>query len=162
MFEEACLTSMKITTIFIALSLFGCKNDKDHSSHTKAQAKTTIKAAAPVVAEVEKNVPTASKEKVVAIFAADWCGSCKTLDPIMQATMKQANPQNATFVKFDLTDDASKAKSLEAAKKMGLEEIYAANNSKTGFALVLDKKTKAVLGTINKTYTVESALALIN
>jgi len=91
-------------------------------------------------------------ERIAALFYADWCGSCKVLDPkVKEARVELAEDAKTLFVTFDLTDDASKAQSAMLAEALGLGSVYKAHGGKTGFMLVVDAEDKSVLHKLTKT-----------
>ena len=89
-----------------------------------------------------KPMAAESSKPTVAVFYADWCGSCKILEPNMMKAMEMLDDKNAlNVVKFDLTDDTTKAKSAAMAGENGLTDLFQAHAPKTGFAaLVKDGK----------------------
>lgn len=96
----------------------------------------------------------------VAVFYADWCGSCKILDPkIEEAYNSLENKDAIEMVVFDLTDDETKAKSADLAASKGLSDIYQANAPKTGFAILTNFHEGDELVKLTKTDTVEEIKA---
>lgn len=102
-------------------------------------------------------------ERMAVLFYADWCGSCKVLDPkIKEARSELSDETKTLFVTFDLTDDASKMQTAMLAESLGLGEVYAEHGNKTGFMLVLDAEGKTVERKLTKTddaATIRQALA---
>ncbi len=47
---------------------------------------------------------TTQPEAVALIFHADWCGSCKAMDPKIKEARKDLGDASALFVVLDLTD----------------------------------------------------------
>lgn len=82
-----------------------------------------------------------TKIQIVA-FHSDNCGSCKILAPKMKQAMSAVNKSRIEKVKFDLTNEETKAESLARAKAKGLEDIYNSYAPKTGMVLILDKDGK--------------------
>lgn len=80
----------------------------------------------------------------LAVFYADWCGSCKILEPKMEEAMASLDKDALHIVKFDLTDDVTKAESLKLADKNGLGVLYNKNTPKTGFAILVKDGQEAV------------------
>lgn len=94
---------------------------------------------------------TTEKPKVVGVlFYADWCASCKVLDPKLDEVKKQFMDQPIYFTRVDLTDDCTKKQSGMLAEWVGLGEIYREHASKTGYMLLIDPQTKKVLSKLTK------------
>lgn len=111
------------------------------AQETKAEAKPEIRTEAPKILAVE--------------FYADWCAACKELMPRMADIRKSYQGKHIMTVRFDMTDDSTKAQASFMASYSGLEEAYKKGGGKTGFIALVDAKTKKVLGLITKTKTVE-------
>jgi thiol-disulfide isomerase/thioredoxin len=89
----------------------------------------------------------------IALF--HWCGSCKVLGPKMKEAMDQLENKDALkVVKFDLTDDATKAKSAAMAAENNLTDLYNDLAPKTGFAVLVNDSGENPM-TITKTDSVE-------
>ena len=87
---------------------------------------------------------TISKPAVYGVmFYADWCGSCKALDPKVSEARKNAelDTQDVLFVTLDLTDDVTKYQSSLMATSLGINDVYESNAGKTGFMLLLDAES---------------------
>lgn len=110
--------------------------------------------AAIAVPPVTRAQETATKEgpKVVGLlFYADWCASCKALEPMLKEVKKQVMDQPIYFTRVDMTDDCTKKQSGMFAEWVGLGEIYREYAPKTGFMLLIDAKEKKVLDKLTKT-----------
>ncbi|HBS29088.1 MAG TPA: hypothetical protein DEB06_06475 [Phycisphaerales bacterium] len=86
---------------------------------------------------------------IVLAFHADWCGKCKVLGPKLMDEVRPAVASDPVlFVKVDLTnkDDSSQAEYLMSA--LGCGELWKEHGGKTGFALVVDPKTRKVISTL--------------
>ena len=91
---------------------------------------TTAQAEMKPLADISK--PT------IAVFYADWCGSCKILDPNMKAAMEQIdNKDTLNIIVFDLTDDTTKAQAAAMAGENGLTDIYNDIAPTTGMAVLV-------------------------
>ncbi len=90
-----------------------------------------------------------SPQVIAAIFHADWCGSCKKMGPDVMKTMQgYKGDGNVKFVKFDLTNDATKKQSKALAARNGITPVYN-SYGKTGMVLLVDGKTRKVIGKID-------------
>lgn len=118
-------------------------------------ALTTAAAAAPAAA--------AAKPKVVGVlFYADWCASCKVLEPKLDAVKRDFAGKSIVFTRVDMTDDFTKSQSALLAAQLGVGAAYAENAPKTGFMLLLDAATGRVLAKLTKTQTEDELRAEIN
>lgn len=95
-------------------------------------------------------------------FYADWCNSCKTLEPNVEKARAEygLDTQNVLFTTFDLTDDASKNQSALNAASLGLGEVYDGNKGKTGHMLIIDSEGNQI-AKVTKKSTPEEIGALI-
>lgn len=87
------------------------------------------------------------KRPVVAIIAAEWCPSCKRIDPVVKEVMA-AYSEKLNFVMFDVTNETTKAAAMETAKKLGLSEFFDEYKGKTSTVAILKDK-KVVFKTSN-------------
>lgn len=80
---------------------------------------------------------------MVVKFHADWCGSCKAIAPAVKDLKASLEGKPILFVTLDFTNDATKSQANMLSMALGIHEIVS-KNSKTGFLLVMDSKTKKV------------------
>ena len=131
-----------ISTLLVAMSFMLITNttiaqcdDHNDSKHSKAKCSD-------------------ESSKIAAIkFHADYCGACKKLAPKISQLETTFKDQGVVFVKFDLTDDASKKKTKEFAANEGLESVLESNKG-TGFIVLYDLKNKKVLGKLKNSQDV--------
>lgn len=92
-----------------------------------------------------------AKPKVIGVlFYADWCGSCKVLDPKIEAVKTEFAGQPVLFTRMDFTNDFSKEQSDLLAAALGLGSAYSAQARKTGFMLLIDVETKEERGRLTR------------
>lgn len=86
------------------------------------------------------------------LFYADWCGSCKTLDPKVTEARKEAklDNQDILFVTLNLTDETTKHQAAMMAATLGISDLYERNAGKTGFMLLLNAETGEKLAQLTK------------
>ncbi len=93
-----------------------------------------------------------AQPRVVGIlFYADWCNSCKTLEPKLDAIKKDFAGQPVLFTRVDFTDDFTKEQSDLFASYLNLGSTYTEQGRKTGYMLLIDPESKRVLGKLMKT-----------
>jgi len=95
----------------------------------------------------------AKAEVVGLLFYADWCGSCKVLDPKLEAVKPDFADAPILFTRVDATDAFTKHQSALFASRIGLSKIYEENASSTGFMLLIDADSGKVLDKLVKTQT---------
>ncbi len=92
-----------------------------------------------------------SSKVVAAVFYADWCPLCKQMGPSVMKTMQgYMGDKSVKFVKFDLTNEATKKQSAKLAARNKLTPIWKANQ-KTGMVLLVNGRTHKVIDTIVST-----------
>jgi len=105
---------------------------------------------------------TAEKPKVIGLlFYADWCGTCKVLDPRLTAVKQQFRGKPVLFTRVDETDDFTKHQSRLHMALLDLNKIYAAEGGKTGFLLLIDPATGKVRERITRQHEEPQILAAI-
>ena len=103
---------------------------------------TTLILAIPLVSNAVSS--GGEKPMVYAVMMyADWCGTCKALDPkITQAReIDNLDSKNVLFVNLDLTDETSNHQAAMMAAALGITELYESNAGKTGFMLLINAET---------------------
>lgn len=84
-----------------------------------------------------------SKPLVVKIHA-DWCGSCRATRATWQKVIEDLSDQ-ATMVKFDVTDRASYEAALAEAERLEITDFLREYRRRTGTIAVLDCRTRKPL-----------------
>lgn len=84
---------------------------------------------------MDQKAPTAYVVKV----HADWCGTCRALEPRIEALKQEFKGKDVEFVTFDLTSDETKEASKKLADSKGLADVFR-KNGKTGTVLVFPAK----------------------
>lgn len=91
-------------------------------------------------------------EVIGVLYYADWCGSCKVLDPKIEQAKKGLAATHAPilFVQLDLTNEQTRYQSELLVNSLSLESSYAKYGGKTGFMLLLDADSKQVIARLTK------------
>lgn len=95
------------------------------------------------------------------LFYADWCASCKVLEPKLDAVKKGFTDKPVLFTRVDMTDDYTKSQSKLLAGALGLGSLYAENAPKTGYMILINASNKKVLGKLDKAQSEEQIKANI-
>ncbi len=139
---------MTFKTIIAAsafLGLIAC-SDADAPTVSAPKLDASVSAAAEVMA---------AKTKAVLIYA-DWCGSCKILDPKVKEAQGLGAIAGLDYVTLDYTekDAADFYAQAEAAGVGGAVTAYLNGTIKTGQLVLVDMDDQKVLKKIDKTYEV--------
>jgi thiol-disulfide isomerase/thioredoxin len=99
--------------------------------------------------------------RVAAVFVhADWCPSCRALDPKLEKVIASDDWQGVTFIRIDFTGRDREAVFSEA-DKLGIGEAirsYFSNGIRTGLLLIVDIDHQGVVDVIRHNET-EVAIA---
>lgn len=100
--------------------------------------------------------------KAVLIYA-DWCGSCKTLDPKIKKIQSMGTIPGVEFVTLDYTAKDADAfyAQAEAAGVGAAVKTYLDGTVKTGQLLLIDVDDQKVLSKITKTFEPQEILTAI-
>ena len=106
----------------------------------------------PFVAHSEEGSTIAKPVVYGVFFYAEWCGSCKTLEPKVAQAREEAelDNQDILFITLDLTDDATKHQASMMAATLGINHVYENNAGKTGFMLLLNAENGEKLAQLTK------------
>jgi thiol-disulfide isomerase/thioredoxin len=109
---------------------------------------------------------TASAElpRIIAVkFHADWCGYCKAMGQVFEELQAKFDTQPVLYVTLDLTREFDRGQAKYLAHAMGLADIWAEHGGKTGFILLIDGKTRAVIARLTHQQTLaEMGAALLD
>lgn len=81
-------------------------------------------------------------------YAADWCTSCKILEPKLTAVKPSFNGKPIEFLRIDLTNSETAEASLLKAQALGLGDIARQNAKATGYVLLVNADSKQIVGRI--------------
>ena len=122
-----------------------------------APAATATVAAVETLDTADDAVMDAATEQDVYVlkFHADWCGKCKSLNPVYNAMVKEFDEKPVGFVILNVTNKEKREATAKKMKELGLEDIWSKNEGRNGFLMVVDAQTKASVkvlkaGTTNK------------
>lgn len=80
---------------------------------------------------------------------ADWCGSCTTLEPILEEVQAGVADHPVLFVQLDVTDSTLTSQARLLAAALDVEDHFKANN-KTGLVLLINAQDHTLLETVTK------------
>lgn len=83
-------------------------------------------------------------------FHADWCGSCKAMGPVFTELQQKYESLPVLYVELDQTTKSRKRQAAFLANAMGLDKTWKEHGGKTGFILLVDSETKAVVAKLTK------------
>ncbi len=98
----------------------------------------------------------------VSIYA-DWCGSCKVLDPKVEAVIDRGGLETTSFIMLDITDK-NEAAFFNAADTAGVGAPVRARYTdeiKTGELLLIDLDDQEIVGVVTKTMSEDEIKAAI-
>jgi thiol-disulfide isomerase/thioredoxin len=84
----------------------------------------------------------------VLVVYADWCPYCQNLKPVL-ALMNERYRGRIRYVVFDVTSEASTAKSREQARSLGLEKFFDQNYVTTSLVVIRSSSGREVFRTVH-------------
>ncbi len=89
----------------------------------------------------------------------DQCNTCVSLNPSYASLQDEFGKSSVKFVKFDYTNDKTRAKSAKLAEKYNLSKIY--DNKQLAVILIVNAETGEVIETLKKKHTPEQMAQVI-
>lgn len=109
----------------------------------------------------EKTAEERAPKIIGLLMYADWCQSCKVLEPKLNKVKKDFEGKGIFFTRLDMTDEFTIYQSSLYASWVGFEEIFKENEGRTGYMLLIDPNSRKVLGKLVKTQTPDEIRAAI-
>jgi len=125
---------------------------------------TALTIGLPFVAAAEdaKEQAKVAAPKLIALqFHADWCGSCKTIDPRLAKARESLGDQPVLWITLDQTDKAGKLQSELMVSTLGLDAMYSATKKRTGFIVLLDAQTRKPVARITKQHDADQIVEAV-
>lgn len=88
----------------------------------------------------------AEKDIAGVYFYADWCGTCKLLEPrVEKARAEEKTADDIDFITFDMTDSTSIARTRKMAQMENLNNVLQKYGAATGFLVLYDRSNNETL-----------------
>ncbi len=131
---------------------------------SNAQEKPVTSGAEQPLAATTTKAPDASAKTAAVMIYADWCGSCKVLDPKIEAIRANESFEGLQFVTLDYTAKDSDAfyAAAQAAGVGEAVELFLDGTIKTGQLLLVDLDDKTVIGKVTKDLEPSEIISQIN
>lgn len=94
------------------------------------------------------------------MFYADNCAATKSLAPKINDLQNKLEGEKVKFVKFDLSNKESIAKTQDLANKYGLNKVLASNQG-TGFVVLVNAKNKEKKAILTTKQSSDEMLAIV-
>lgn len=91
-------------------------------------------------------------ELIAATFRSAWCSSCKVLEPNLAKAMPDFEGKPVEFVAFDFTFGENDELAALAASH-DLSRLYEANKGATGFTVLVDADSGAIVDTLTMNFS---------
>lgn len=114
--------------LILCLTLAACAA-RPSTSQPAAQAASNAAASPP--STIAKDLP------LVVIVRADWCPTCRRIEPTVTALQREYAGR-VSFLVLDVTDDAASARSTVAAEQAGVGAFFRGNDA-TGIVAVFSR-----------------------
>ena len=112
---------------------------------------------------VFKDVEMSDAKLGAVLIYADWCGSCKVLDPKVEEVKGDTSFDNTFFLTLDYTDKNIEA-FYETAKAAGVDDpvrTFLNGSVKTGQLLLIDMDDQSVVDVVKKDMSAADIAAAI-
>jgi thiol-disulfide isomerase/thioredoxin len=92
---------------------------------------------------------------------AEWCGSCKHLDAMLDDIKREFEEGNILFIYLDKTTDFDVNQSRKKAKMLGFEDVSNKYEGRTGLVLLIDPDSGELLKEITASMSAEDIKAAL-
>jgi len=107
-----------------------------------------VKGPTPTVAQAAKSAP----DLIAASFTSAWCSACRILEPRLARAMPAFADRAVEFVEFDFTFGETEALA-DLAAAHNLTRLYEANKGATGFTVLVNARSGAIVDTLTMNFT---------
>ena len=139
--------------ILITLSSLALLTACGQATQTETPAPAQPAATVSTATETVSALPVEDVKVLAVMSYADWCGSCKALDPKVEAVRQDNTFNGVKFAKLDYSD-RDDAKFFTGAAALGVEAAFRAEFSeqiKTGKLYLISAETGEILSRVDKT-----------
>lgn len=99
-----------------------------------------------IASHAQAEDPIAEKDIAGVYFYADWCGTCKLLEPrVEKARAEEEAAKDIDFITFDMTDSTSIARTRKMAQMENLDSVLQKYGAATGFLVLYDRSNDETL-----------------
>ncbi|MEO0878084.1 MAG: thioredoxin [Pseudomonadota bacterium] len=95
---------------------------------------------------------------LAATFTSAWCSACKIIEPRLKIVRSQFSGAPVRFVEFDFTFGEA-ADNAPRAAALGMGDIYDRFKAATGYTLIIDAQTGALLDRLTTSDSADSMRA---